>query len=267
MNATLGMNRVRMNVYGEEVTIPNDNIAKLMYYLNCVSTVIDYNEPNLLTDYQNYTRLDSKGRQIVYELACILDPKIFIDNGIFIVDSDLPPEYFPNKFVKITDETIVLHANREIHANREVMIGGKIRKALNVMICDPKWLSSFYYIPKELIEKENRQKIFQISPRPTSAVTITDSSTQIVNNQIVPVVITPSVKFRNYPISLFCPFCRHNITTKTERKFNIVACCCCFFFSIYYVCIQACRRKNILCCDVIHKCPKCHLTLGEYNAC
>jgi hypothetical protein len=267
MSATLGINRVRMNIYGEEVTIPNDNIAKLMYYLDCVSTVIEYNEPNLLTDFKNYDRLDSNGRQIVYELACVLDPEIFIENGIFIVDPNLPPEFCPNKFVKLTDETIAIHAHQEIHANREVVIGGKIRKALNVMFCDPSWLSNFYYIPKELIEKENRQKIFLTSPGPISPVTITDSSTQIVTNQIVPIVINTSVKFKSNPVSLYCPFCKHKITTNTKKKFNTVACCCCIFFSIYYVCIQACRGKNILCCDVIHKCPNCKLTLGEYNAC
>ena len=254
MTATLGLNKVRVDIYGEGVMVPNDNIAKLMYYLNCISTVIDYDEPNILTDFKHYTRLGKQERQIVYELATLLNPQLFIDKGIFIVNKDLLPDCLPNKFVKITDETI------GIHANREIMIGGKIRKVLNIMICEPSWLFNFYHNPIKLIEEENRQRIVPISP-----VTITDTSTEIVVNQLTPTVIT--VKFRNNPVSLFCTFCRCPITTQTERKFNIVACCCCFFFTIYYVCIQACRGKNILCCDVIHKCPNCGKVLGEYEAC
>lgn len=254
MSTTIGLNRVRLNIYGDEVMIPNDNIAKLMYYLSCVSTVIDYNEPNILTDFKNYARLDNKGRQIVYELATLLNPQLFIDKGIFIVNADLLPDHLPNKFVTMTDETI------GIHANKEIIIGGKTRKVLNIMICEPSWLFNFYHNPIKKIEKKFRQSLSTISEN-----YITETSTQIVTNQIEPTVI--SVRFKSNPVSLFCTFCKRPITTKIKRKFNIVACCCCFFFSIYYVCIQACRGKNILCCDVIHKCPNCGLVLGEYNAC
>ena len=107
MTATLGLNRVRVDIYGEEVIVPNDNIAKLMYYLNCISTVIDYQEPNILTNFRHYARLDKQERQVVYELATLLDPQLFIDKGIFIVNKDLLPDCLPNKFVKITDETII----------------------------------------------------------------------------------------------------------------------------------------------------------------
>lgn len=255
MTTSLGLNRVQINFYGEKVIVPDDNIAKLMYYLSCVATVIEYNDPNILLDYRNYDRLNNKERQAVYELATLFDPQIFISNKIFIVNANLLPDNLSNKFVKITDETI------GIHANHEIMIGGKVRKVLNFMICEPSWLNEYYHIPRELIYKENRRKLIPISP-----VSVTEiSTTEIVTNQTEPIVIT--VKLRSNPVSLLCPFCRKVIDTKTEKKFNIVACCCCLFFSIYYVCIQACRGKNILCCDVVHKCPKCGHTIGEYNAC
>ena len=43
MSATLGINRLKIESTGQTVNVPTDNYAKLMYYLKCVFTVIQYN--------------------------------------------------------------------------------------------------------------------------------------------------------------------------------------------------------------------------------
>ena len=42
MFSTLGMNRLNVTTFGEWTEVPNNNYAKLMYYLHLFSTVIDY---------------------------------------------------------------------------------------------------------------------------------------------------------------------------------------------------------------------------------
>ena len=90
-----------------------------MYYLHCVTVVIDYERDNILTDYKNYNDLTKYQKEAVYNFALLLDPKLFISAGIFIVDSKLLPDDSDNQFYKITDERIGFHINQNF------MIGGK----------------------------------------------------------------------------------------------------------------------------------------------
>jgi hypothetical protein len=133
MSATLGVNKVRVEAYGTTTTVPNDNIAKLMYYLDCVLIVIEYDRNNKLTDYQHYKNLNSEEKKAVIQLAILLNPKLFMDANIFIVSQDLLPDSSGNKFYKITDERI------GIHIDEELMLAGKVVKVKNVMACNDNW--------------------------------------------------------------------------------------------------------------------------------
>ena len=64
-----------------------------------------------------------------------------------------------------------------------------------------------------------------------------------------------------------CPYCGSSITTKTEEKFQIIACICCLLNWLIYCCVQICRNKNLCCFNVTHRCPKCGRVVGKYNAC
>ena len=46
MSATLDYNSLKIEATGSETLVPNNNLAKLMYYLSCVFAVIQYNEDN-----------------------------------------------------------------------------------------------------------------------------------------------------------------------------------------------------------------------------
>ena len=85
MSATLGMKNIKIKAFGTTTTVPNNAIAKLMYYLDCVAAVVDYKD-RTLTDYQNYNELSGEQLVAVYHIAKLLNPSIFINAGIFIVD-------------------------------------------------------------------------------------------------------------------------------------------------------------------------------------
>ena len=53
MSATLAMKNIKIRAFGSTTTVPKNAIAKMMYYLHCVSVVIDYHDLKL-TNYKNY---------------------------------------------------------------------------------------------------------------------------------------------------------------------------------------------------------------------
>ena len=245
MSATLGMKNTNVKMIGNLVNVPNNIIAKLMYYLSCVATVIDYKD-NTLTNFRNYDELSVEEIFAVYELAKILNPSFFTHAGIFIVDQRLLVNS-NNQFYEITDETI------GVHVNEAIMIGGRTVKVLKLMACNDRWLSDNYYGPIQNMDTLIRGKIYQS--------TKVDTETSINEGPIT------SPEFASVPITMKCPSCKRLITTKTEDKFQILACICCLIFWIFYCCFQICRNKNLCCCNTSHRCPNCGKYLGSYDAC
>ena len=164
-------NAINRGVYafGERTSVPDDDVAKLMYYLSCVDTVINYNEIDKLTDYQNYDLLTVDDMTLLFKLVLLFNPKIFIDAGIFIIDESLLPYDLDNQFYKITDERI------GIYVNDEIMIGGRNVKVLKVMACNESWLVRNYFRPwKNLFELADKYQRYRtpiyIPPPPVEPV-------------------------------------------------------------------------------------------------
>ena len=63
MSTTLGVNKFSVPRISISAEIPNNNLAKLMYYLSCVFTVIQYEGYNKFSDYKNYYNLTDKEDQ------------------------------------------------------------------------------------------------------------------------------------------------------------------------------------------------------------
>jgi len=151
------MKNIKVRAFGTTTTVPNNSIALLMYYLNCVATVIDVDDRRL-TDYQNFDELSGEELVTVYALAKVFHPSIFINAGIFIVDPKLLFNT-SNQFYEITDETIGFHVNTEI------MIGGKVKKAWKLMACNNKWLSENYFMPiqelDDIVKRVEEENIYR----------------------------------------------------------------------------------------------------------
>ena len=142
-------NDLQVKRIGEKTTVPNNDVARLMYYLSCVDTVINYNEIDNLTDYNSYYLLTDDEIEILIKTVLILNPKFFVDAGIFILDSYLVPDDMMNEFYEITDNRIGFHINEEI------ILGGKVVKVLKIMACRNTWLDKNYFNPlKNLLSPE-----------------------------------------------------------------------------------------------------------------
>ena len=139
----LDYNSLRMEGYGNNTTIPRNDLARLMYYLNCISAVIQYDEQNKLIDYQRYYDLNKEEENAVYALAIVLNPKIFIDAKVVVINPNLVPEGYNNEFYRITDDRVGFHVNEEI------VIGERVVRVLKIMACNVSWLNTYYYEPLE----------------------------------------------------------------------------------------------------------------------
>ena len=237
MSATLGMKQVRIKITGVKTEVPDNAIAKLMYYLDCVATVIQYDD-RTLTDYQNFDELTGQQLLAVYQLAKLLNPSLFIRAGIFIIDESLLIDT-SNQFYEIEDETI------GVHVNHEIMIGGRSIKVLKLMACNQGWLTRNYYGPIERIDTLVRKVIEERNNN------ISDEDSD----------------FGGVPVKKFCHYCNKTITTKVEEKCSYLACICCLLFNVIFCCVQICAQRSLICCNFTHKCPRCGRVLGTYNAC
>ena len=213
MSETYITKNIRIKDSDKFTKIPDNAIAKLMYYLHCVSSVIGIIDP-VLTDYQNYDELTSEQLVEVYNKAKEYSPDKFLRHKIFIINQDLPNNSLENEFYEITDETIGHHADKEI------TIGGRDVKVNKIMSCNNNWLSVYYYSPITVVDKivcdiksrENRNYQSQIVNTESSFYT-----TEKVH-------IMAPIEFGSKPVVMTCWNCQVPITTKTEKKWNCLSC-------------------------------------------
>ncbi len=227
MNIDLAKKKVTVKDITTEVIVPGNPKAKLMYYLECISVVLNTDKLNRYTNYSQYYLIPDSEIPTIVALAKIFSPEEMLKLGIFILKDYID---LGNKFLEITDKTM------GIHANQEFVIGGIVVRVLKIMLCTKDWIQTYYYEPIVNIFKP---KI--IYPLPS--------------------------EFGSSPVAVTCPYCLVPITTKTKSSFNFVACCCFLFFGFLFFICQAILRKNICCCDIIHICPRCGRTLGSYKSC
>jgi len=227
MNIDFAQNTIKVKDITSETIVPGDPKAKLMYYLYCISVVLNTDKLNRYTNYSQYYIIPDSEIPDIVAFARIFNPEEMLKLGIFILEDDID---LGNRFLKITDETM------GIHANQEFVIGGIVVRVLKIMLCTKDWIQTYYYEP--------------------------------IVNIFKPKIIYPlPSEFGSSPVAVTCPYCLVPITTKTKSSFNFVACCCFLFFGFLFFICQAILRKNICCCDIIHKCPRCGRTLGSYKSC
>ena len=149
MCASLGFNKIRIKDETTKASVPDNDIARLMYYLECVSSVLKYKGLSQYTNYNKYYNLSSKEKNEVIQLANIFNPVILMKAKVFILKEDLDTG---NRFFKITDESM------NFHAIRQIVIGGITTKVLNIMLFKFNWLNKNYFLPlKRLTQREEEE--------------------------------------------------------------------------------------------------------------
>ena len=134
----------------QKIDIPDNKLAKLMYYLKCVFTIIEADTEKRYTNYKNYYLLSKLEEQSVLGLVSTFNPTLMLELNLFKIEPDFVPIGKENEFYDISDEKF------ESKIQSEVTIAEVHRKILKVMICKQSWINKYYEEP--LKEYENPTK-------------------------------------------------------------------------------------------------------------
>ena len=161
--------------------VPDNPKAKLMYYLQCVSCVLDLKDNqhiNRLTRYGRYNSLDDDDTDILLTLIILFSPDELIGK-VFLPCEDT--ESTANEFYEINSVSHLLAATSN------VVIGGQTRRVLKIMLFKMIWMEIYYFKPlvafqdriaglASRLSGERSRPAITSSPASTSAPRRTSSS-------------------------------------------------------------------------------------------
>ena len=157
------MQRLQVNVKDTTVsaTIPNDPIAKLMYYFNsvCYCVELDSSDTTIrrLRDYANYHRLTSEEKAQLLVLCLALSPDKLMETIFFPTDDC--GEY-SGRFLELSaTKTDVLVADT-------LLIGGQRKKIQKIMLFKKSWMEDYYIEPMQSIQRSSQPPPRALPPPP-----------------------------------------------------------------------------------------------------
>jgi len=142
MALAFGQHEIGVKRTTKSVTVADNDIAKLMYYLNCVCTTIDCNDdPEIrrFTNYSNWRSLSTDEQRQLVVLCYTFSPDIFEDKIFFQKDA-LCIEY-SNEFYEISQ------VSSQLVAVRSIVIAGRTRRVNKIMAYKMSWMQSYYLEP------------------------------------------------------------------------------------------------------------------------
>lgn len=140
------------------VIIPENNVAKLMYYLDIVCSLIEYDDHNLdrLRNYRNYKNITDTELRLLFVGCAALEPDLLIDK---VMLEDVDGDLCGTSANRIYEISQIRH---NFLAVNSIFIAGRNRRVKKVMAYRPEWLSKYYFRPMAaltvLFEQEGRRE-------------------------------------------------------------------------------------------------------------
>ena len=150
--ALLDNMQVGMKKTGQACTVPAAASAKLMYYLDCMLTLVsgsvfddraDAGTIRKLRDYSNYQALEEQELDLLLLLCILLSPDEFIGKLIFPDSNGALCGTSSNKFYEITA------ARTRVAVVENVTIGGRQTAVRKIMAFKQSWIENYYIRPMQ----------------------------------------------------------------------------------------------------------------------
>ena len=129
--------------------VPDDPRAKLMFYLNCISYLLDMDTDTDMqhyTTYSNYLNLNSvEDKRKILSLCRTANPSILLDKCIFYGTSEELGE-LSNRFFSVNRIDLMFVSN--------VIIEGAHLNVNRLMVIDHQWLKRNFFLPFEKLSSE-----------------------------------------------------------------------------------------------------------------
>jgi hypothetical protein len=142
MALAFGQHEIGVKRIGQPTTVADNDIAKLMYYLNCVCYTIDCNDqPEIrrFTNYSNWQSLSTDEQRQLVVLCYTFSPDIF-DNKVFFQNDALCIQR-SNEFYEISQ------VSNQLVAARSIVIAGRTRRVNKIMTYKMAWMRTNYLEP------------------------------------------------------------------------------------------------------------------------
>ena len=132
--------RVRIRDTSVSTSVPENPKAKLMYYLKCVASVIQLDDPALsrLQNYQSYYSLSEEETDALLALVILLSPDELIGK-VFFPSEDCGGH--SNQFYELSAVSHMLAVADN------VVIGGERKRVGKVMFFQRSWMENNYFSP------------------------------------------------------------------------------------------------------------------------
>jgi hypothetical protein len=117
-------------------TVPNNDIARLMYYLNCACHTVEYNDRNIsrYRNYNNWSLLSDEEIRLLITLCYIFSPELF-NNKVFFQSDD--------------DQSLAVQS---------IVVAGRICRVYRKMTYNKSWIEDNYFNPiRNLDQRLNNQ--------------------------------------------------------------------------------------------------------------
>ena len=138
------------------LAIPDNRMAKLMYYLDCLVNIIDLDDGTVnldrLTDYEHYYNLTEEEQKTVAGLCIVSSPEALEQFSLLLVKPELLPNGSGNEFFDIKDPRL------GVEVPEAVTFAETPVKVLKVMVCTEEWIDKYYTQPAQSFIEEEQAK-------------------------------------------------------------------------------------------------------------
>ena len=141
--AFIRRNQINVREKGFAVSVPDNDVARLMYYFHCVCSAIEYTDSDMqrYRDYQNWRSLSYIEIRLLVVLCRTLNPGVF-NNKVFF-QSDALCGNSSNKFYEISQ------ISNQVLAVRSIVIAGRTRRVNSIMTYKMSWMYNNYFGPMQ----------------------------------------------------------------------------------------------------------------------
>ena len=141
-------NEIEFKCTSEHVNVPNNDVARLMYYLNAVCYTIecdDHSDIQRFRDFHNWRSLSVEEQKALLLVCYAFSPDV-LDNRVFFYSPALCGEY-NNNFYTIDQ------VKSQLLATDSIVIAGRVREVNRIMAYQMPWMKMNYFEPMERLAR------------------------------------------------------------------------------------------------------------------
>jgi hypothetical protein len=149
MAVAIDRNEIGFNRTTHSTIIPNNDIAKIMYYLHCVCKALHYDQDEDIrhyTDYANWARLSIEEQTFLLYLCHTFSLDV-LDDKVFFHCEELCVQFT----IEFYDISQVHH---RLVAVESIIIAGRAHRVTCIMAYKMSWMQMYYLEPMQRLARQ-----------------------------------------------------------------------------------------------------------------